>query len=261
MNDPGDATRPPPRPEIWIDRGGTFTDCVLRDPASGRLSAVKVLSSAGAPLEGIRALLGLGPDAPLPPCDVRLGTTLVTNALLERRFARTLLVVTRGFGDVLAIGDQTRPELFALRVERPPPLHEAVLEVDARLGADGVVLARPDRAEVRRALAAARARGLECAAVLVVNAHLDGALERELGALCHEAGFGMVALSHEVAPRIGLVVRGETTVLHAALTPELRRHLQALEGALAGGSLRVLQSSGGLTGLARLRAPHAALSG
>ena len=116
--------------QFFVDRGGTFTDCIGRDPASGTLSVVKVPSSDDAPLIGIRRLLGLPDGAAIPPCELRLGTTLGTNALLERRGARSALLLTRGFGDLLELGDQTRPELFALEIKRPPPLPERVLEVE-----------------------------------------------------------------------------------------------------------------------------------
>ena len=111
---------------FWVDRGGTFTDCIGQEP-SGAIRVTKVLSSDDAPLRGIRALLGLGPDAPIPPCELRMGTTLGTNALLERRGRACGLAITRGFGDLLEIGDQSRPEIFALPVDKPPPLHRAVL--------------------------------------------------------------------------------------------------------------------------------------
>src|SRR6188474_2177159 len=115
--------------QFFVDRGGTFTDCIARDPRSGALTVVKVPSSDDAPLIGIRRLLGLAEGAPIPACELRLGTTLGTNALLERRGARSALLLTSGFGDLLELGEQTRPELFALRIERPTPLPERVLEV------------------------------------------------------------------------------------------------------------------------------------
>jgi hypothetical protein len=135
---------------IWIDRGGTFTDCVGREPETGALRAVKLLSSDQAPLLAIRRLLGLAENAVIPPCRVRMGTTLATNALLERRGAACGLAISRGFGDLLAIGDQTRPELFALAIPPRPQLHSGVLEVDARLAADGAVLVRPEAGSYAR---------------------------------------------------------------------------------------------------------------
>ena len=143
-----------PRWQFWIDRGGTFTDCLGRDPASGEVHAVKVLSSDTAPLEGMRRLLGLADGAPIPPADVRMGTTLATNALLERRGVPCALAVTRGFADLLHIGDQSRPEIFAIDIVRPSPLAREVIEVDARLGAGGEVLQRPDASTLAAALRA-----------------------------------------------------------------------------------------------------------
>src|SRR5688572_8308955 len=131
------------RDEFWIDRGGTFTDCIRYDRETGLVRAVKVPSSDRSALDGIRALSGLAESDPIPECDVRLGTTLATNALLERRGVPCALAITRGFGDLLAIGDQSRPELFALDIARPPPLAREVLEVDGRIAAGGQVLARP----------------------------------------------------------------------------------------------------------------------
>src|SRR5512136_257161 len=130
------------RPEFWIDRGGTFTDCILREPETGRLRVAKLLSSDRAPLDAIRELLGIARGAPIPPCDVRMGTTLATNALLERKGAPFALAITRGFRDLLAIGTQARPKLFDLQIRKPELLYREVLEVDARAGADGEVLAR-----------------------------------------------------------------------------------------------------------------------
>ncbi|MCA9680382.1 MAG: 5-oxoprolinase, partial [Myxococcales bacterium] len=128
---------------IWIDRGGTFTDCIGRGP-DGTLRVAKVPSTdddpGGAAVAGIRALLELAADAPVPPCDVRMGTTLATNALLERRGAATVLAITRGFADLCAIGDQTRPALFDLDIVQPTPLYREVVEVDARAAADGAIV-------------------------------------------------------------------------------------------------------------------------
>ena len=132
-----------PRWRFWVDRGGTFTDCIGQAPGTGALRVTKVLSSDDAPLVGIRALLGLGPHDPIPACELRMGTTLGTNALLERKGRACALAITRGFGDLLEIGDQSRPEIFAVPIDRPPPLHTAVLELDARLDPEGRVLARP----------------------------------------------------------------------------------------------------------------------
>ena len=132
----------PARWDFWIDRGGTFTDCIGRDPATGRLHVAKLLSSDRAPLEAIRQLLGIAADAPIPACDIRMGTTLATNALLERKGRDFALAITRGFGDLLAIGTQARPRIFDLEIRKPEQLYREVLEIDARADAGGRVLAR-----------------------------------------------------------------------------------------------------------------------
>ena len=246
---------------IWIDRGGTFTDCVGRDPNTGLLRAVKLLSSDQAPLLGIRRLLGLGDEAALPPCRVRMGTTLATNALLERRGAACGLAISRGFGDLLAIGDQTRPDLFALAIAPRPQLQRAVLEVDARLAADGALLLRPEPAGLRAELRSLRATGLRSLAVAVLHAHRDGALEREIGEAAGEAGFEHVTLSHEVAGAQGFLARVETAVVDAYLTPLLRDYVALLTSELPGSELQIMQSSGDLTPARRFRGRDAVLSG
>ena len=247
--------------QFWIDRGGTFTDCIGADPDTGQLRVVKVLSSDEAPLLGIRQLLDLPPDAPIPPCDVRLGTTLATNALLERKGRPCALVITRGFGDLLQIGDQTRPDIFALQIHRPEVLYEQVLEVDARLGADGGVLERFDRPSVAEQLHGLKASGIEAVAVVVLHAYRDPSLEDELVALAHEVGFEHVVGSVQAAAELGLLARGDTAVLDAYLTPLLRDYLAGLSATLPGSSLRVMQSSGGLTTASALVGQHALLSG
>ena len=245
---------------FWIDRGGTFTDCIGVSP-QGEERVVKVLSGPRAALEGIRRLMGLAEGAPIPPCDVRMGTTLATNALLERRGAPCALAVTAGLEGLLAIGDQQRPDLFALDIVVPPPLACEVLAVDARLGADGAVLARPEPLKLREALAAARARGAESLAVCVIHSYLSPALEEEIAAAARAAGFAYVAVSSEVACELGMLARAQTAVLDGYLTPVLRGALDALAAELPGSSLRLMKSSGGLTDAARLRGPDAILSG
>ena len=250
-----------PRWQFWIDRGGTFTDCLGVPPDGGPLLATKLLSSDEAPLLGIRQLLGLPSEAPIPPCEVRLGTTLATNALLERKGVRVGLVITRGFGDLLEIGHQTRPDLFALEIQKPELLTEVVLEVDARLAADGTVVARPDREQVLSQLRTLKAQGLEALAIVVIHGYRYPELEVELGAWAKEAGFTEVALSHQVAREIGLVGRGDTTTVDAYLTPLLGHYLAKLENALPGSTLRVMQSSGSLVEGPQFRGKNAILSG
>ena len=187
--------------EFWIDRGGTFTDCLGRDP-QGEIHTVKVLSSDRAPLVAIRQILGLDEEAPIPPCRVRMGTTIATNALLERRGAACALLITRGFRDLLAIGTQARPHLFDLEIRRPELLYQHAVEVDARTTADGRALTRPNRVALRAQLAEVQSRGIDSLAVVLLNAFVSSELEREIGELAHSMGFGHVSLSSEVASEI-----------------------------------------------------------
>jgi 5-oxoprolinase (ATP-hydrolysing) len=221
----------------------------------------KVLSTARAPLEGIRKLLGLGAEAPIPPCSIRMGTTVATNALLERRGEPSLLVITRGFRDLLEIGTQARPKLFDLEIRKPPPLYAEVIEVDARCSANGEVLTRPDWTQVRKDLEFARSRGFSSLAVVVLNSYANGELEVELGRLAREVGFPHVVLSHEAAPEMGLLARGDTALLDAYLTPLVARYARSLIDELPGSRLELMQSSGGLCAASRLRGQHAILSG
>jgi 5-oxoprolinase (ATP-hydrolysing) len=250
--------------EFWVDRGGTFTDCIALAP-DGRLHVAKVLSSETSSVEGIRQILearaGLAAGAPLPPCHAKLGTTLATNALLERRGARTVVVTNEGLGDLLTIGTQERPELFELAIHKPAPLQEQTLEVRARTGADGRMLESLDVEGLRERLEEARDAGVHSLAVTLIHAHLDSALEEQIAKLSKELGFPYVVASHEVAREIGLLARGETTAADAYLTPLLREHAAALSRELPGSRLRFMQSSGGLTDAGHFRGPGALLSG
>ena len=247
--------------QIWIDRGGTFTDCLGRDPANGHIRSIKLLSTDRAPLVGIRALMGLDDGAPIPACEVRMGTTIATNALLERRGARCALVITRGFRDLLAIGNQTRPDLFDLDIRKPELLYERVVEVDARGAPDGSILARPDPEQLRAVLGELRDAGISSLAVVVLHAYCCAELEASIGEHARNLGFDQVSLSAEVASEIGMVGRGDTTVVDAYLTPLIRDYVAELVAELPGSSLRIMQSSGGLTDAARFRGRNAVLSG
>ncbi|HXK22618.1 MAG TPA: hydantoinase B/oxoprolinase family protein [Myxococcota bacterium] len=250
--------------EFWIDRGGTFTDVIGRAP-DGSLHVAKLLSSATSPADGVRALLersgAIAPGGPLPPCGLRLGTTVATNALLERRGVATLLVANRGLGDLLEIGTQERPELFALCIHKPRPLQSAALELAGRAAADGALLEDVDPDAARAELRAARARGIESVAIALIHATVRPELERRIAEIAREEGFEHVVASHEIANEQGLLARGETAVVDAYLTPLLRRHVAALARALPGSRLRFMQSSGGLADAARFRGPSALLSG
>jgi 5-oxoprolinase (ATP-hydrolysing) len=232
-----------------IDRGGTFTDVIGR-PAGGREISLKLLSSspdyADAAVEGMRRMLGAAPGAPFPAARVeaiRMGTTVATNALLERAGAKTLFVTTRGYADALVIGDQARPELFALSIVRPEPLYAAVVEADERLGADGTVVRPLAREALRARLAEARAEGFEACAVAFLHADLDPAHELAAGELAQAAGFSFVALSHEVSPLPRFLPRAETTVADAYLTPVLQAYVRRVAEATAGAPLFFMTSA------------------
>ena len=246
--------------DFFIDRGGTFTDCLAVDE-HGTLRLAKVPSSDRAPLEGIRHLLGLAADQPIPACRVRMGTTLATNALLERKGERFALLITRGFRDLLQIGTQARPDLFSLWIRKASVLYDEVLEVNARCDRAGVPLERPDPTQLLAHLMALRARGINCVAVAVLGDHRSGALEREIAELCRAAGIAEVSLSHQLAPHWGLLVRADTACVDAYLTPRLARYLETLHTELPGSSVHLMQSSGGLCDAAHFRGPNALLSG
>lgn len=249
------------RYQFAIDRGGTFTDCILFDQSTGLWAVTKVLSGPDSPLVGMRKLLGLARSAPIPPCEVRIGTTLATNALLERKGVPTGLLITRGFADLLAIGTQARPDLFALRIEKAPPIYCATEEVDARCAADGAVLEAPTRAEVWRAFQALRAAGAESVAIVVLHAYKNPVLELRIAEWATQHGFRAVVSSHQAAREMGLLGRCSTAVLDAYLTPILSDYIQGLENQLPGSRIQMMQSAGGLSPADGLRGPQSLLSG
>ena len=254
--------------QFWIDRGGTFTDVVALDPA-GRLHRHKLLSEhperyRDAALQGIRDLLGLPAGSPLPAARiaaVKMGTTVATNALLERRGAPTLLVVDQGLGDALRIGDQTRPEIFARRITRPEPLYAEVLEVAGRLDARGRAYRPLDLDAARAGLEAAYRRGLRSVAIVLMHAYRYPEPERRLASLARDVGFEQVSASHEVSPAIKWVSRGQTTVADAYLSPVLRRYVEEVRAELGRVPLLFMQSSGGLVEAERFRGRNSILSG
>ena len=221
----------------------------------------ELASPEEAPVAGIRWLLGRPLDEPLGPVRVRLGTTRATNALLERRGARTALVATAGFADALRIGYQDRPALFDLRVHQPPELYEATVEVRERLAADGSVLRPLDEPAAREALAALRARGVESLAVCLLHAYRNPAHERRVGEIAAALGFAHVSLSHRVSPLPKLIYRGDTTVLDAYLTPVLRDYCRRLAAQMPGADLRFMTSAGSLVRLEEFSGKDAILSG
>ncbi|MGG5810375.1 hydantoinase B/oxoprolinase family protein [Falsiroseomonas sp. CW058] len=255
--------------QFWIDRGGTFTDIVARDPA-GRLSTAKLLSEnpgryRDAAVAGIRRILGLAEDgAPIPPGTidaVKMGTTVATNALLERKGERVLLLVNRGFSDMARIGNQARPRLFDLEVRLPELLHERVAEIGGRVAVDGAEIEPLDEAAARAALAAAFADGIRAVAIVLMHAWAHPAHELRLGDLAREAGFTQVSLSHQASPLPRIVPRGDTTVVDAYLSPILRRYVGQVASELPGVRLYFMQSSGGLSEASSFQGKDAILSG
>lgn len=259
--------------QFWIDRGGTFTDVVGKD-ADGRLHTCKLLSEhperyADAALEGIRSLLGIGAGEPIAAGQieaVKMGTTVATNALLERKGEPALLAITRGFGDGLRIGYQNRPDLFARHIVLPEMLYAQVVEINERLGAQGQIIVPLDESQARMDLQAAYAGGLRSLAIVLMHAYRFPTHEQRLAAMAHEIGFTQVSVSHQVSPLIKLIARGDTTVVDSYLSPILRRYVervatQLLDKQGAPARLMFMQSSGGLTDAALFRGKDAVLSG
>ena len=257
--------------QFWIDRGGTFTDLVARRP-DGVLLTHKLLSEnpdryADAALAGIRHFLGLNEGDAIPgeAIDaVKMGTTVATNALLERKGERTLLMVTRGFRDALRIAYQNRPRIFDRHIRLPELLYSEVIEVDERIGARGEVLRALDAAALaaaERDLRAAYARGYRSLALVLMHGYRFPAHEQQLAALARRIGFGQVSVSHEVSPLMKLVSRGDTTVVDAYLSPILRRYIDRVAAELQGVRLMFMQSSGGLTDARRFQGKDSILSG
>ena len=254
--------------QFWIDRGGTFTDIVARAPDGG-LSTHKLLSEnperyRDAAIAGIKQVLSLPPDAAIPEGlveHVKMGTTVATNALLERKGERTLLLVNRGFADLLRIGNQARPRLFDLHVTLPSMLYERAAEIGGRVGVDGRELEKLDETAARAALSAARADGIEACAIALIHAWKYPEMERRLAELARDAGFAQVSASHEVSPLLRLVPRADTTVVDAYLSPILRRYVDQVAAELEGVRLYFMQSNGGLAAARQFGGKDAILSG
>ena len=255
--------------EFWVDRGGTFTDIVAQDP-EGHLHSHKLLSEnpeqyKDAAVQGISNILG---DVPIAKADigvVKMGTTVATNALLERKGAAVLLMITEGFGDLLEIGYQTRPDLFAMHIKRPQLLYQSVVEVSERLDAQGQVLTPLEMAQARVGMQAARAAGVDSIAIALLHAYLNPSHEQQLAQLARDLGFEQVSTSHEVSGLAKLVGRGDTTVVDAYLSPILRRYVDQVADALNVGenckALMFMQSNGGLTDARKFQGKDAILSG
>jgi 5-oxoprolinase (ATP-hydrolysing) len=254
--------------EFWIDRGGTFTDIVARRP-DGRLVARKLLSDnpaaySDAAVAGIRQLLGLKPGQDIPAGQigsVRLGTTVATNALLERKGEPTVLIITRGFGDALRIAYQNRPRIFDRRILLPEVLYDRVIEADERVTADGEVLIPLDEPTLAAELARAHADGYRAAAVVCMHGYRYPEHEARIGDLARAAGFTQVSESHRTSPLMKLVSRGDTTVVDAYLSPILQRYVTEVAAELKGVRLLFMQSNGGLTDAAGFRGKDSIVSG
>ncbi len=254
--------------QFWIDRGGTFTDVIGRRP-DGALVTLKLLSEnpqryRDAAVQGIRELLGLAAGEAIPAefiDAVKMGTTVATNALLERKGDRTVLVITRGFADALRIAYQHRPKLFVRHIELPPLLHEDVVEVDERLGADGSVVREIDLGTAETDLRNAFERGIRSCAIVLMHGYRYPEHERRLSELAQRIGFTQLSVSHQVSPLMKLVSRGDTTVVDAYLSPVLRRYVDQVAAQLPGVRLQFMQSSGGLTDARRFQGKDAILSG
>lgn len=260
--------------DFWIDRGGTFTDIVARTP-TGELVAHKLLSEnpehyRDAAIQGIRDLLKVPSETPLSSGligTVKMGTTVATNALLERKGDRVLFLTTKGFGDALRIGYQNRPHLFKLKIEKPSMLFEAVEEVTERISAEGEIWHPLNTHETREALTRAFDAGIRSVAVCFMHAYRFHDHEQQAAEIAKEIGFTQVSVSHKVSPLMKFVGRGDTTVVDAYLSPILRRYVDQVAGELNAGnraektSLLFMQSSGGLTDASLFQGKDAILSG
>jgi len=258
----------PSRWQFWIDRGGTFTDVVGKRP-DGSLVTHKLLSEnpeqyRDAAVAGIRHLLGLKRDEPITPAQVecvKMGTTVATNALLERKGEPTLLVTTRGFRDALRIGYQERPRIFDRHIVLPELLYSRVIEAQERVAADGTVVQALDEAHLRERLWAAHDAGLRSVAIVFMHGYRYTEHERAAERLAREVGFTQISVSHHVSPLMKLVGRGDTTVVDAYLSPILRRYVEQVAGEMPGVKLFFMQSSGGLTDAHAFQGKDAILSG
>ncbi|VVD82512.1 5-oxoprolinase [Pandoraea communis] len=262
------AHQTPSRWQFWIDRGGTFTDIVARRP-DGALVTHKLLSEnpeqyRDAAVAGIRHLLDLAPGEPITPAQVdmvKMGTTVATNALLERKGEPLALVTTQGFRDALRIAYQNRPRLFDLDIALPEALYAHVVEVDERVGAHGEVVRELDLDAACSALEAVYAKGVRALAIVLMHGYRYQAHEKALATMARALGFTQVSVSHEVSPLMKLVSRGDTTVVDAYLSPILRRYVEQVAQEMPGVNLQFMQSSGGLTRADNFQGKDAILSG
>ncbi|MEM7215348.1 MAG: hydantoinase B/oxoprolinase family protein [Pseudomonadota bacterium] len=255
--------------DFWIDRGGTFTDIVGRAP-DGSLHPHKLLSEnpeayCDAAVQGIKDILGLKPQDPIPSekvGNVKMGTTVATNALLERKGDRTALLITKGFRDMLEIGYQARPDIFAKEILKPELLYEKVVEIDERILADGTVEAEPDLEALQPQLQSLKSEGIDSIAITLIHSWKYHDHERRVAELVRSLGFKQVSVSHEVSPLVKLIGRGDTTIVDAYLSPILRRYVEQVSSELGQGpKLMFMMSSGGLTAADLFQGKDAILSG
>lgn len=254
--------------QFWIDRGGTFTDIVAQRP-DGQLIIHKLLSEnpdryTDAPIQGIREIMGIPANAPIPAEQisvVKMGTTVATNALLERKGDRTLLIITKGFGDALRIGYQNRPNIFARQIVLPQMLYERVIEVEERYSAQGEVLVELNTQKLIPQLQAAYDDGIRACAIVLMHGYRYPAHEQEISTIALDIGFTQVSVSHKVSPLMKLVSRGDTTVVDAYLSPILRRYVEQVSSQISGVSLQFMQSNGGLVDAREFQGKDSILSG
>jgi 5-oxoprolinase (ATP-hydrolysing) len=254
--------------QFYIDRGGTFTDIVAKTPA-GNLVVEKLLSEnpeqyQDAPIQGIRNILGLAPDKPIPTGQievVKMGTTVATNALLERKGDRLVLLITKGFKDALRIGYQNRPDIFAREIILPTMLYESVVEIDARYDAQGNELKSVDPQQVRQDLQTVYETGIKGCAILLMHGYRYPHHELQIAEIAQEVGFTQISISHQVSPLRKLVSRGDTTVVDAYLTPILRRYVDRIARQLPDTQLMFMKSDGGLVAAADFQGKDSILSG
>ncbi|KTD16007.1 Acetone carboxylase beta subunit [Legionella lansingensis] len=254
--------------EFWIDRGGTFTDIVARSP-QGKIISHKLLSEHPERyddpiIQGIRDVLNLNTNEPISGKEIamiKIGTTLATNTLLERKGEKVVLAITQGFGDALRIGYQNRPDLFALNIVLPPLLYDKVIEIEERVGAHGEILKRLDGQKTTQALQVAYQKGYRAIAIVLMHGYRYHHHEKQLRKIAKQIGFQQISVSHEVAPVMKLVGRGDTTVVDAYLSPVLQRYIQSLQKTLKHLPLLFMQSNGGLAEARFFRGKESIFSG
>ena len=254
--------------QFYIDRGGTFTDIVAKTP-QGQIIVHKLLSEnpeqyQDAPIQGIKNIMGIAADEPIPTEQievVKMGTTVATNALLERKGDRLVLLITKGFKDALRIGYQNRPDIFAREIILPSMLYESVEEIDARYDAQGNELKSVDPQQVRQDLEAVYKTGIDCCAIVLMHGYRYTHHELQVAKIAEEIGFTQISISHQVSPLMKLVSRGDTTVVDAYLTPILRRYIDRITDQLPDTQLMFMKSDGGLVSAEDFQGKDSILSG